>query len=252
MAGNPTAETRTATRRAIDNALLLFAGLWIVATVAFLGWQKWYMITAGEAAVAPMRWPAAGGLGLRRGRFNLLVFVHPQCPCSRATLAELARIAAVGGSQLDTRVLVLQYAGQADSKTSPMYQQARTIAEVSVSVDTNGAAARAFGAVCSGQALLYAPRGRLLFSGGITGLRGHEGDNAGETAILRLLDAPDGAPGDPPAAVLLTPVFGCSLLDGELRWDRTVPLPTLKLLPAPPQQSKPPQAALEKERPWAG
>lgn len=172
-------------------------------------WQARYASTAGAAAVAPMRWPANTALPFHAGRHNLLVFVHPQCPCSRATLSELARITAAAKVPLDTRVLVLQYANQPQpSFHAPLYRQASGIPGVSVSVDQNGQIAQQFNAACSGQVFLYDPSGQLLFAGGITPLRGHEGDNAGEDFILQRL-------GDSQrfAAVASTPVFGCELFD---------------------------------------
>ncbi len=53
--------------------------------------------------------------------------------------------------------------------------------------DDAGSEARRFGVETSGQTLLYDRRGTLIFSGGITGSRGHAGDNAGEAALVDLL-----------------------------------------------------------------
>ena len=71
-------------------------------------------------------------------------------------------------------------------------------------VDDNGVEARRFHAVTSGQTALYDIEGRLLFSGGITGSRGHSGDNAGRSAIVSLLNTGD-------AERTETSVFGCPL-----------------------------------------
>jgi hypothetical protein len=46
----------------------------------------------------------------------------------------------------------------------------------------------------------------LLFSGGITPARGHEGDSAGSDAIVELVK------GRIPSNVIREPVFGCTLL----------------------------------------
>lgn len=70
--------------------------------------------------------------------------------------------------------------------------------------DVGGAQARVFGAFISGQTLLYSATGSLLFNGGITDARGHEGDNPGRTALTSILS------GGKPAAIQ-TPVFGCYL-----------------------------------------
>ena len=58
--------------------------------------------------------------------------------------------------------------------------------------DDDGAEARRFGAETSGQTLLYDEHGALLFSGGITGARGHAGDNAGRASLVALLNRGSG------------------------------------------------------------
>ena len=74
--------------------------------------------------------------------------------------------------------------------------------------DLDGREALRFGAVTSGQTLLYDVSGRLLFNGGITAARGHAGTNDGRDAVLSLL-----ANGS--SLRHTTRVFGCSLLGGE-------------------------------------
>jgi hypothetical protein len=61
-----------------------------------------------------------------------------------------------------------------------------------------------FGAETSGHTLLYGADGRLLFSGGITASRGHAGENAGESAIIALVNHQTPLRSQ-------TLVFGCSL-----------------------------------------
>ena len=70
--------------------------------------------------------------------------------------------------------------------------------------DENGVDATVFDAATSGQTLLYDADGRLIFSGGMTGARGHSGDNAGRTALTALLT-------DGRSATSQTSVFGCLL-----------------------------------------
>ena len=92
--------------------------------------------------------------------------------------------------------------------TRIIWHSAAAIPNVTVVRDDDGLEARRFGAATSGQSLLYDVNGRLLFSGGITGSRGHSGDNAGRTAMLALLQhAP---PGRDSAFV-----FGCSLFASD-------------------------------------
>ena len=86
-----------------------------------------------------------------------------------------------------------------------LWPSAAAIPGVAAREDLDGAQARLFGAETSGFLVLYDPRGQLLFQGGITGSRGHAGDNAGEDAVALLLTGRA-------AGLRQTPVYGCSLL----------------------------------------
>ena len=131
--------------------------------------------------------------------------VHPQCPCSRASLAELAQLMARSQGRIHATVVFVQYPGvSAQWMQTGTWRQAQAIPGVQVVSDKNGALCRKFGAFTSGQTFLYNGQGRLLFSGGLTSERGHEGDNAGLRAALALLR------GTPPT-LTRTPVFGCPL-----------------------------------------
>jgi hypothetical protein len=88
------------------------------------------------------------------------------------------------------------------------WRAAASIPGVTPMLDDGGEAARAFGSVTSGHVLLYAPDGHLLYSGGITGARGHEGDNEGRQAVLAVIE------GFTPQTER-HPVFGCGLEDPE-------------------------------------
>ncbi|HLK57286.1 MAG TPA: hypothetical protein VKU00_12010, partial [Chthonomonadaceae bacterium] len=70
--------------------------------------------------------------------------------------------------------------------------------------DEEGREAQSFHAATSGYTLLYDGNGRLLYRGGITSARGHEGANAGQETLLALLQ------GQQPTHTQF-PVFGCSL-----------------------------------------
>jgi hypothetical protein len=161
-----------------------------------------YAWTPGRLAKPPMDWPRHTQFQLASPKATLLVFIHPQCPCSRATLEELANILALR-QQVEGRVYFLEPAGTAWPKTD-LYESALRIPGVRVRSDPNGAVARQFGARTSGQSLLYNAGGRLVFNGGITAGRGHAGANDGVDAVLALLN------GIPPHRSY-TPVFGCAL-----------------------------------------
>lgn len=102
-------------------------------------------------------------------------------------------------------VLFLKPTGIATNwEKTDLWQSAARIPGVNVVADDNGIEASRFNAVTSGQTALYDADGHLLFSGGITGARGHSGDNAGRSAIVSLLNTVD-------AERTETAVFGCPL-----------------------------------------
>ena len=75
---------------------------------------------------------------------------------------------------------------------------------VAVMDDVDGKLAKLFGAETSGYVVIYNPQGKLLFNGGITGSRGHAGDNAGLSAAVGWLT-------DNNSHLRCTSVYGCSL-----------------------------------------
>jgi hypothetical protein len=179
--------------------------LWI-SSVGFgmsLLWR--YSNTPGHGATPPPDWPADVPIEPAKERSTLVMFAHPNCPCSRASIGELAIIMARSPEKLDAHVFFYfpVHESSAWARTD-LWDSAKSIPGVHVIEDPGGAIALRFGAFTSGQTLLYNPDGRLVFNGGITAARGHSGDNNGRHAILALLRG-----GAEERSV--TPVFGCSL-----------------------------------------
>ena len=198
---------------------MFLAGIiWLVSVGAGLAILLAYERSPGAAATVPSHWPAESGIERRPGAPVLLLFAHPHCPCSGASIEELDRIMARTGTTVATRVLFIKPSGVAeDWQSTDLWRKAAAIRGVSVASDDGGREASLFGAATSGQAILYGADGQLLFSGGITGARGHAGDNPGRSAILALLNGGR-------ATRSVTPVFGCSLRDPERSasgWRRT-------------------------------
>jgi hypothetical protein len=180
--------------------------LWIPAVGVGVGVLLRYSNTPGRSAAPPSDWPHSASLRRVPGQSTLLVFAHPQCPCSRATIGELALI--VAHSRVKFNPYVLVYAPRAMDKSwvrSELWNDAAAIPGVHVISDQDGWEMRRFGASTSGQTLLYDSAGHLLFSGGITAARGHFGDNTGVDAVESMLE-------HRPATRHTTPVFGCSLI----------------------------------------
>ncbi len=167
--------------------------------------------TPGRPAVSQDRWPARSRLPHPSDKVTLVLFAHPRCPCTRATLSELARLMARCRPQLTAYVLFCRprHVPQGWELTDS-YMRAAGIPGVQALVDLEGVESHLFGASTSGQVLLYDAHGSLLFTGGITAGRGHEGDNAGQSAVVQ-------AAFGEKLAVRSTPVFGCSLFETASR-----------------------------------
>jgi hypothetical protein len=181
---------------------------WAAAVSVGLAWITHYQMTPGGAAAATAVWPGATGITLASDRATLVMFVHPQCPCSRSSLGELAKVMARRGDRVQAYVAFFDPSTQPQCWThTDLWTAAQAIPGVTVLGDSDGALANHFHVITSGQVLLYNSSGRLLFTGGITDSRGHFGDNIGEDTIVSFLS-------DKPPTIALpaaTPVYGCPI-----------------------------------------
>jgi hypothetical protein len=201
-------------------------GVGWTAAIAFGIMRLWtYEGTPGIAAQPPIAWPTDSRVSRATDLPTLVLLIHPKCPCSRATLAELAAIMTDCRGKLATTVVMLRPAEEPIGwERTDLWETAARIPGVTVMSDAGGSEVRRFGAVTSGQALLYESDGRLLFRGGITAARGHQGDNAGRSSIEALVLGKL-AKEQAPAA---TPVYGCPLSNDSLPcpMEGTPPCPT--------------------------
>jgi hypothetical protein len=189
--------------------LLLIASIagWAIVVGFGLRTLVVYANTPGQIASPPLHWPAMAPVALAGRGDSLLVFLHPQCPCSRATLGELAKILACCRGVVEPTVFFYRpQTASADWTETDLWRSAAAIPGVRVLQDLDARTARLFGAHVSGQTLLYDRRGNLAFNGGITAFRGHSGDNDGRDAIQSI--ATNHSP-----AHRTTPVFGCALYE---------------------------------------
>lgn len=179
--------------------------VWLIAAAAGLAVLWAYDNAPGEGATAPPTWPTGTALVRATEQPTLILLAHPQCSCTRASLAELAEALARATIRPKTYVLFLNPEGFSDEwAVSDLWRVAAAIPDVTVVRDNAGTEARRFGVSTSGQTLLYDNTGKLLFAGGITGARAHPGDNDGRRSIVALLNR------ETPARTA-TNVFGCSL-----------------------------------------
>jgi hypothetical protein len=186
--------------------LSIVTALWLSGAVGGL-WVLWaYENRPGVSANSPERWPVETRLARSLQHPTLVLLAHPQCSCTRASIGELAEVLGRARTPTKTYVLFLKPSGFFDGwEKTDLWRAASSLPNVTIVRDDDGLEAQRFGAVTSGQTLLYDARGVLLFSGGITSARGHAGDNAGRAALIALLDREE-------PSHRATSVFGCSLL----------------------------------------
>lgn len=182
-------------------SLIALVLLWLGLTTAGLYCLGSFESAPGQAAQAPQHIAP-------QKRTHLLLLAHPRCPCTVATLHELARVLAQLGDkrkEVDVEILFLHAPGMPPEwRHADNVELAQSIPDVRVRFDETGEESRAMGAYTSGQVLVYAADGQLRYAGGITSGRGHEGDNQGADAALAALRGE--APPTPTALV-----FGCEL-----------------------------------------
>lgn len=183
-------------------APVIFA--WLAASGATFYLARDYEATPGRSAAAPESWPAGSELRRVADGASLVTFLHPRCPCSRATIDELEVLLAHCPGRVASTVVFQDADGTAAE--SALWRRAAAVPGVTVVAD-DGTERRRFGGFTSGETLLYAADGRLLFRGGITAGRGHRGDSPGRSAAEAFLLDPDFAPRTSPHG----PVYGCPL-----------------------------------------
>jgi hypothetical protein len=179
--------------------------VWLVAVLAGMGVLMRYKNAPGATASAPIQWPAESRLSRSPERPTLIMLAHPHCPCTRASLAELSKLVARLPGRLTVHLLFIRPRGvDVGWEATDLWRRALEIPGAVVKVDDDGREAELFGARTSGDTLVYDPSGHLLFHGGITSSRGHEGDNTGRSRIVSLLTT--GAADKSESAV-----YGCAL-----------------------------------------
>jgi hypothetical protein len=181
------------------------AALWLSGAAGGLGYLASYASSTRAQTPAPATWPPDSQIARADEAVSVVVFLHPHCPCSSSTLAELGRILARSPRGCRVTIAFNSPTSQArDWGRTSLRERAETLAGVEVIDDVDAREARLFRAADSGHVVVYGPDGRLRFAGGITASRGHEGDNLGQACVLAALN------GETPIAET-TKTFGCEI-----------------------------------------
>ena len=93
---------------------LFIGGLWLGSVALGMGLLMSYSFAAGASADAPAGWPAASKLQLAKDRPTLVLVAHPHCSCTRASIAELARLMTRLSGQLEGYMVFIKPEGLGD------------------------------------------------------------------------------------------------------------------------------------------
>ena len=171
-----------------------------------------YEARPGVDTTPPPWWPDESQLQQASTGATVLMFAHPHCPCTRASFNELQQVVSLCSDLAEFQLVAYHPATANDEwKESALLKKADIVPQISTNWDRDGVEAKRFRVRTSGHVVAYAADGNLLFSGGITASRGHEGANRGRAQLTACLRSD----------VYLTsrlrspsyPVYGCSLVD---------------------------------------
>ena len=185
--------------------IALAAGVWVIALLAGFAGLERYASAAGEGR-APASGVAKAFTSYRRANRALAVMaIHPRCPCTQASVAELADFIARAGTACDALIVHVVPEG-ADVDWPLANTRILGGREVPVIADPEGKLAAMLGAETSGHVVLIDAAGQVRFHGGITRARGHRGRATGQDAMLAALSRQRSA-----AEFCSAPVYGCAL-----------------------------------------
>ena len=203
--------TSSSRRRLIAAASVFAVVLWSAAVVAGIQRMWSYENTPGGRLSVPAHWPGSSLVSVDRERATLMMFVHPLCVCTRASLIELREALDAMDRAPAVWIVLLSPKGIVQDWQEHIAVIAQRIPEAKIVTDVEGTMADMFGASTSGHVVVYDPHGELTFSGGITEGRGHVGDNESRRHLIAALHGGDRAHDHE------HPIFGCGLDDPEPR-----------------------------------
>ena len=126
---------------------------WSVLVLLGYGCMVFYSTAPAKSAISLGAFPLESGLAKGRG-LTLITFLHPRCPCSKASVSELQELLAQSRfpSNLTVYAVVSQPPGCAAEFTKgDILDSLSSIKNVHLVVDKNDLESQRFGAKTSGQ-----------------------------------------------------------------------------------------------------
>jgi len=139
----------------------------------------------------------------------LLLFYHPHCQCTVATVTELINLLAVQPHPLPITAYAFLPSNQSatwiETETT---DRLRRLPGAEIHLDRDGQQARSSGVSTSGHLLLITPQGQVVFSGGLTRARGLIGPATPQAHLAALIGQDTAEPSH-------WPTFGCPLFSNQ-------------------------------------
>ena len=99
-----------------QNGMLLGAfALWSIAVATGTAMMWNYANKAGNEGKASLSWPNESQIPRSRKHPTLVMFAHPRCPCTRASIGELAVLMARCHGKVDAEVLFFKPTGSSEN-----------------------------------------------------------------------------------------------------------------------------------------
>jgi hypothetical protein len=192
---------------------LFFASCWLAAVAFGFSQLDRFERTPGVEAPTPAIWPETPALVKDEDRLNVVVALHPKCPCSMATLESLEGMVERHPTAARFHFLFFRPSSGAEAwHETELWREARQFPGAACILDVNGMEASRFGAVNSGTVAAYSGDGRLVFKGGVTPSRGAVGPNRGADVLTQLMKHDGDVLLEQHERPDSCPVFGCPLV----------------------------------------
>lgn len=141
--------------------------VWAVLAVSVIAGALEYDSRPGEP---PLRLPDATVAG--PGLWSLILMIHPDCPCTKATMRNLSTILESTRIPIKAEIVAAMPEGYKGPRANLAI--ARSIVKSDLVVMSESSASERFGARTSGHLFVFDPDRNLVYSGGLTPARGAE------------------------------------------------------------------------------
>lgn len=187
------------------NYIFFLFGFWILLLAVGFGALSWYKLRPGPVGEPAVFWPQNISYDFDQSTYNLVLFAHPKCGCTYASLVELEKILSETKGKMKVKIFFFRPKKESHSWIEgESLSLATKLPQTEIIEDPDAEMAKRFGAMTSGQVMMYGKDGHLTYAGGITESRGHVGDNMGSRSIASVIET--GTP-----KIQRAPVFGCQL-----------------------------------------